>query len=506
MTEVHTRKGFADQLDAVRDAVLNLGGLVCERISEATRTLLESDLDGARQLIEGDDVIDALTVEIEERCFQLLVLQSPMAGDLRSVISALRLASEIERCGDLATNISKAARRLFHVELAPAHRGMIDRMSDLAVRQLRFALDAYRDADEGRAAALDDLDDELDNLHRAFVESIFESQRDAVLDLRVGVQLALLGRYYERLGDHAVNVGERVQYQVSGWMPEHDGATRAKVRQVELPGTRLAELPATVDRGVVVAEERERRRVEALRRDFVANIGHELRTPVGAMVVLSETLHDEVARLVGVADTSTVERLSERLTYEAGRMGRTIDDLLELSRIESADQLVSVDTAVCDLLEAALDRTASAAALADVRVEVTCPDDQLLVAGDRRQLVSAIANLVDNGVKYSDPGGVVEARVDADPEVVRFVIRDRGTGIPAADQTKVFERFYRVDRSRRRDTGGTGLGLAIVRHVALNHGGTIELSSVEGEGSTFTLTIPRREIADRRSSESGGTR
>ena len=310
MTEHHTRKAFGDQLDGVRDAVSHLGDLVCATIPEATRTLLESDLDGARRLVEGDDVIDALTVEIEERCFQLLVLQSPMAGDLRTVISALRLASEIERCGDLATNIAKTARRLYYVELAPTFRGMIDRMSSLAVRQLRFALDAYRDADEGRAAALDDLDDELDNLHRAFVESIFESQRDDVLDLRVGVQLALLGRYYERLGDHAVNIGERVQYQVSGWMPEYDGATRARARAVELPGTRLSTLPPVVDRGVVVDEERERRRVESLRRDFVANIGHELRTPVGALVVLAETLHDEVARLDCVGDTSTVERLS----------------------------------------------------------------------------------------------------------------------------------------------------------------------------------------------------
>ena len=503
MTEQHTRKAFGEQLDGVRDAVSHLGDLVGDTIPEATRILLESDLDGARRLVEGDDVIDALTVDIEERCFQLLVLQSPMAGDLRAVISALRLASEIERCGDLATNIAKSARRLYDVELAPTFRGMISRMSDLAVRQLRFALDAYRDADEGRAAALDDLDDELDDLHRAFVESIFASQRDDVLDLRVGVQLALLGRYYERLGDHAVNIGERVQYQVSGWMPEHDGATRARVRDVELPGAHLAALPVVVDRGVVVAEERERRRVESLRRDYVANIGHELRTPVGALVVLAETLHDEVARLEGVGDTSTVERLSERLTLEAGRMGRTIDDLLELSRIEHGTQVTSVETPVREIVDGALARTGPAATLAEVRIDVTCPDDELLVTGDRRQLVSALANLLDNGVKYSESGGVVETSVTADADAVRFVVRDHGVGIPVADQEKVFERFYRVDRARRRDTGGTGLGLAIVRHVALNHDGTVELASVEGEGATFTLTIPRRAIGDGPSADGG---
>ena len=332
----------------------------------------------------------------------------------------------------------------------------------------------------------------LDNLHRAFVESIFESQRDDVLDLRVGVQLALLGRYYERLGDHAVNIGERVQYQVSGWMPEYDGATRARARAVELPGTRLSTLPPVVDRGVVVDEERERRRVESLRRDFVANIGHELRTPVGALVVLAETLHDEVARLDCVGDTSTVERLSERLTLEAGRMGRTIDDLLELSRIEHGSRVEPVEVPVREIVDGALARTGPAAALAEVRVDVSLPDEPSSVAGDRRQLVSALANLVDNGVKYSESGGVVEVSVSADADAVRFVVRDHGAGIPVADQEKVFERFYRVDRARRRDTGGTGLGLAIVRHVALNHDGTVELTSVEGEGATFTLTIPRR--------------
>ncbi len=502
MTGLHTRRIFGEQLEAVQGMVLRLGELVCDTIPEATRTLLDSDLEGARRLIEGDDVIDASTLEIEDRCFQLLVLESPMAGDLRVVISALRLASEIERCGDLATNIAKTARRMYHVEIDPKLRGMIDRMSDTAVRQLRFAIRAYADADEDRAAALDDLDDELDNLHRAFVEAIFESQRAEAIDLRTGVQLALLGRYFERLGDHAVNIGERVRYQVSGWRPGDDGATRVKVRQASTPGPRPAVPPPVAGRAGVVTDDAERRRVdaerrrvEALRRDFVANIGHELRTPVGALVVLAETLRSEVEQLEGIEASPTVRRLSERLTYEAGRLGRTIDDLLELSRIEAGEELVRTELPVREVVGDALERTAPAGELTGVRVELRVPDGPVVVAGDRRQLVSALGNLIDNAMKYSEPGGVVDVSVDVVDGAVRFVVHDRGIGIPGAEQARIFERFYRVDRARRRDTGGTGLGLSIVRHVALNHGGAIEVESTEGEGATFTLTIPSAETS-----------
>lgn len=502
MTENQARRGLGEHLDEVRDAVVDLGGMVVDRMADATRTLLERDLDGARKLIEDDDVIDALTVAIEDRCFHLLVLQSPMAGDMRAVVCALSLASEIERCGDLATNISKTARRLYDVELDPSLRGMIDRMSTLAVRQLRFAIDAYRDADEGRAAALDDLDDELDNLHRTFVEAIFSSHGDKALDLRVGVQLALLGRYYERMGDHAVNIGERVQYQVSGWMPEHDGAIRARARSEVAQVDAVDAESSVADRGVVVADAVKRRQIERLRRDFVANIGHELRTPVGALLVLAETLHDEVDRLEGVADTSTVRRLSDRLVHEAGRMGRTIDDLLELSRLESGDSMTPTTVDAGEIVDEALERVAAAIDLAGIEIASSRPDHPVVLEADRRQLVSALANLLDNAVKYSEEGATVELRVEAADGVVRFVVRDEGVGIPSADQAKVFERFFRVDRARRRDTGGTGLGLAIVRHVALNHEGTVELQSGEGEGSTFTLAIPAvREQAPLRGSD-----
>lgn len=489
MTET-TRRAYTERLDAVHVAVGDLGAQVADAVAEATQVLLEHDLGGARRIVEGDAAVNTATVDIEERCSELLVTQAPVAGDLRAVLSALRVATEIERCGDLAVNIAKAARRLHDVELDPRLRGMIDRMGRLAVGHLRFALYAYAEVDESRAAALDDLDDELDDLHRDYLEQILESRTSEVVEGRVAVQLALLGRFYERLGDHAVNIGERVRYRASGWQPSFDGATESAGGNVATAFARVIDdVPATT-----ADPETERRRVEVLRRDFVANIGHELRTPVGALVVLADTLADEIDGFDDRDAVATIKRLSTRMSDEASRLGSTIDDLLELSRIEAGEPPARTDESVVELVESAWARTRPAAALADVHLDVRGPDPDVAIAVDRRQLVSALANLIDNAIKYSGTGDTVEVTAVADAAAVRFVVTDHGIGIPAADQARIFERFYRVDRARRRDTGGTGLGLAIVRHVALNHGGTVTVQSVEGEGATFSLVLPRTGI------------
>jgi two-component system sensor histidine kinase SenX3 len=227
----------------------------------------------------------------------------------------------------------------------------------------------------------------------------------------------------------------------------------------------------------------ERSRLDAMRTDFVANISHELKTPVGAMALLAEALIDE-------HDPDVVTRLAEKIVGEAHRMGRTIDDLLELSRIEMGEptrrELVNVGVVVAEAVE----RLRQLAEHRGSTINVSEPSRRLTAVGDRRQLVSALANLVENGVKYSDPGATVEVSAHAAGTWVDFVVRDRGIGIPGRDLDRVFERFYRVDRGRSRETGGTGLGLAIVRHVATNHGGTVSVTSQEGDGSTFILRIP----------------
>lgn len=234
---------------------------------------------------------------------------------------------------------------------------------------------------------------------------------------------------------------------------------------------------------VVIDDVTERVRLEAVRRDFVANISHELKTPVGALSLLAETLLSEEDPAVG-------RRLTERMLSEAERVGRSIDDLLELSRIEAdeagLDEVVPVHLFIAE----AVDRVHPAAEQRGIAIEVEEPPRRLAVAGDRRQLVSATYNLLDNAVKYSDPGSSVEVRARMQGRDVEVSVQDHGMGIPARDLGRVFERFYRVDRARSRETGGTGLGLAIVRHVASNHAGDVRVDSAEGDGSTFTLRLP----------------
>ena len=234
---------------------------------------------------------------------------------------------------------------------------------------------------------------------------------------------------------------------------------------------------------VVVEDTSERRRLENVRRDFVANISHELKTPVGALSLLAETLLDE-------DEPAVARRLAERLASEAFRVGNTIDDLLELSRLEIDTGLATDRVVVAKFLREAADRVRPAAEQRAIDIEVHEPSARLAVVGDRRQLVSAVTNLLDNAVKYSEAGSTVEVRARTDGRWVDVTVRDSGIGIPRRDLERIFERFYRVDRARSRDTGGTGLGLAIVRHVASNHRGEVRVESREGVGSTFTLRLP----------------
>jgi two-component system sensor histidine kinase SenX3 len=227
----------------------------------------------------------------------------------------------------------------------------------------------------------------------------------------------------------------------------------------------------------------EQQRVDAIRRDFVANISHELKTPVGALALLAETIVDE-------HDPAVVERLAARLRDESFRVSRVIDDLLALSRIEGEGAQEVERVTIAQIVAEAVARIRPAADHRDVRFEVAEIAAELVMLGDPRQLTSALFNLLENAVKYSDHGSVVEVRAAGDRHEVSMVVQDHGIGIPAKDLQRIFERFYRVDQARSRETGGTGLGLAIVRHVARNHGGHVTVSSREGEGSTFMLVLP----------------
>jgi two-component system sensor histidine kinase SenX3 len=235
---------------------------------------------------------------------------------------------------------------------------------------------------------------------------------------------------------------------------------------------------------VYVDDQSEHARMEATRRDFVANVSHELKTPVGAMGVLAEAL------LASAEDPDTVHRFAEKMVAESTRLANMVGELIDLSRLQGAEPLpdleaVEVDTVVSE----ALSRHKVAADNADIAITTDAPTGYR-VLGDQPLLVTALANLVSNAIAYSPNGSPVSISRRRRGNNIEIAVTDRGIGIARADQERVFERFFRVDKARSRATGGTGLGLAIVKHVAANHNGSIRLWSQPGTGSTFTLSIP----------------
>jgi two-component system sensor histidine kinase SenX3 len=213
-----------------------------------------------------------------------------------------------------------------------------------------------------------------------------------------------------------------------------------------------------------------------------------LKTPVGAIGLLAETLQGE-------DDLDIVERLANRINAEAMRIAQIIEDLIELSRIEFIDGAGTAIVELAEIASDAVERLRTAAVQAEVSVQLVVLSTDTRIVGERRQLLSAIGNLIDNAIKYSDSGTVVDVTVEAVANDVVVKVADHGIGIPTRDIDRIFERFYRVDQARSRKTGGTGLGLAIVRHAVVNHEADIDVESRLGEGSTFTMRFPSSKVA-----------
>jgi two-component system sensor histidine kinase SenX3 len=237
--------------------------------------------------------------------------------------------------------------------------------------------------------------------------------------------------------------------------------------------------------GVVVTIEdtTDRVRIDTVRTDFVANLSHELKTPIGGIAALGDTMVDET-------DPVLMKQLAERIVRESFRMAGIVNDLLDLSRIEfgrSTDwERIEMNGVIKEVVALAQD----SASRHKVEI-VTSGDFAAEVFGDRNQLVSAFSNLVENAIKYSEVDQLVKIVGEVKVDDMSIAIVDQGLGIAPKDHERIFERFYRVDRARSRSTGGTGLGLSIVRHVVDNHGGKIEVKSNEGEGATFNVVLPR---------------
>jgi two-component system, OmpR family, sensor histidine kinase SenX3 len=227
-------------------------------------------------------------------------------------------------------------------------------------------------------------------------------------------------------------------------------------------------------------------RLEATRRDFVANVSHELKTPVGAVGLLAEAVLD------AADDPTEVRRFGTKILNEANRLGNLVTELIALSRLTGAERLPELQIVdVDEVVQEALARSRLSAEAADIEIIVDRPSG-LEVDGDLTLLVTALSNLVENAIAYSPADSAVSVSRRRCGDWVEIAVTDRGIGIAPEHQKRVFERFFRVDPARSRATGGTGLGLAIVKHVLANHGGEVRLWSSQGTGSTFTMRLPVR--------------
>lgn len=296
----------------------------------------------------------------------------------------------------------------------------------------------------------------------------------------------ILGNVFETTDD-VVPVPLREAIRTVRSQLEASGSVDASIRQFECSGTivEVTTRPSNPHGTVVVVlrDITHAGRIEHLRRDFVANASHELKTPVASILALSATL-----RSVAREDPEKLAAFLSRLEHEAGRLAALVTHLLELSRLEAGmpersgvrlDQLVAIE----------VERVRSRAQTAGLAVsaEVHTP---LLVLGSERDLSHLIQNLLENAVRYTPPGGQVFATATRTGADAQLTVTDTGIGIPSKDLDRIFERFYRVDDARSRETGGTGLGLSIVRHVAEAHGGSVRVLSTPGVGSAFTISLP----------------
>ena len=326
-------------------------------------------------------------------------------------------------------------------------------------------------------AALDESTDAIIVIDRIGREVVRNSMARRFAGARTG----------EVLAEEAM--GDLLQEALTGHSSERElqlyGPPRSVMHMRAFPLRREGEIVGAVG---FTRDITESRRVESVRRDFVANVSHELKTPIGALGLLAETI-------AATDDLAVMQQLADRVVREADRLARIVDELLDLSTIEAQESPTRVPIPVPVLIAECLDFVQAPAAMGGVPIEIAPVPPNVELVCDPRQLRMGLVNLLDNAIKYSNPGDRVEVGATIADERVSFVVRDHGIGIPMRDLERIFERFYRVDQARSRETGGTGLGLAIVRHVAQAHGGDVSVQSREGEGSTFTISVPLAGIA-----------
>ena len=236
---------------------------------------------------------------------------------------------------------------------------------------------------------------------------------------------------------------------------------------------------------LIVDDRTESYRLDKMRKDFMANISHELKTPIGAVGLLAEAMENSLDQ------PEVLAKLVKNIGKEAKRLSALVKDIIQLSRIQGSANVTSTEVVnLIDVVKDAIDRNSWRSEKTGIEVGFTAAEERVEVYGDAEMLTVAVKNLVENAIIYSNNGDVVQVVVESGDDVAKILVKDSGIGIPKDEQARVFERFYRVDQSRSRETGGTGLGLSIVKHAAMSHLGDVQLFSKPGVGSTFTLRLP----------------
>jgi signal transduction histidine kinase len=345
---------------------------------------------------------------------------------------------------------------------------------------------------EARATRAEQALDELrrhEEEERRVLQLVLSTMRDGILLVAPDGGIAFANDAIERhLGGTPAALDGllplRLREAVATSRREDEPATILVETGVPSRWLRCSITPAVDDHSLVVVRDvTQQRRLDAVRRDFVENASHELKTPAATIQATAETL-----RRAAQDDPASIPRFAERLEREATRLSRLVADLLDLSRLSSGSPL-DEDVSLAAIAEEERRRLQPDADGAGVTLELRV-DGRGAMRGSSKDLSLLVRNLVDNAIRYSAEGDEVVVEVEGDGRSVILRVRDTGIGIPTRDLSRIFERFYRVDRARSRETGGTGLGLAIVKHVVENHGGRTAVQSELGRGTTFEVTLP----------------
>ena len=416
------------------------------------------------------------------------LLKSLLVGAFLSVGAAAALAIAAERTvGQTLSTLRRAVQEIASgrtlVEADLPRGGADDELDELA-----YALgNLSRRLGEQRRALTSDGDK---------LRTVLDGMSEGVA-LLTGGRVAFANPAFHRLLDARPDVEGRTPLEVVRRQDLAEAiamagrGTAAEAKDIVAPGGRVLQLraePLAAGAAVVVLlDVTEARSLERMRREFVANASHELRTPVAAIAAVAETLISTPG--MAAADRARFERI---LWTHAGRLGRLVSDLLDLSRAEASGRPRLEPVDLGDPLASALAAVRERADTKQLQVEVKVPPELPPLAADATALEQVLVNLLDNAVKYTEPGGRVEVRaaVDGGGKMVRIAVADTGPGIAAEHLPRLFERFYRVDPARSRELGGTGLGLAIVKHLVQAHGGDAEVTSTVGKGTTFQVTFP----------------